>query len=353
VTLDCRLWLPTQAGNKERQRRSLGNLFLLSLIVPEQRCARSGLPVSTPCYEPLDSGALLGMDLNDIVARQIPVTAWTEGDNIPWNEPEFSKRMLAEHLAQEHNLASRQFEIIDRQVQWIHDEVLHRRPSRLLELTCGPGLYTSRLAKLDHECVGIDYAPEPIRYAKTVAKDEGLGCTYHLQDVCEADYGNGYGLVMMLFGQFNVFRRNDATSILEKAFSALNPGGVLLLETQRFSSVEEGGRAGNSWYSCGESGGLWMDRPHLCLTESFWDSDAQAATQRFFIVDAATNDVTRHALTTEAYTEEQLLDILTQVGFSDVQFFPSLVGVEVEEESQSANHVIIGRKIGHHGPTTT
>jgi len=72
------------------------------------------------------------------------------------------------------------------------------------------------------------------------------------------------------------------------------------------------------------------------------DSNSQSATQRFFIVDAETNEVTRHALTNEAYTDEQFQDLLTQVGFGDIRFFPSLVGVEVEEESQSANLVIVG-----------
>lgn len=284
------------------------------------------------------------MNLQDIVRREIPPAAWAEGENIPWDDPDFSKRMLAEHLTQTHNLASRQFDIIDRQVAWIHEQILGGAPTRILELTCGPGLYTSRLAGLGHECVGIDYAPEPIRYAQETATREGLACTYHLGDVREAEYGDGYGLVMMLFGQLNVFRRGDAHSILEKAFSALVPDGRLLIEPQRFGTVENGGRAGSSWYSCGEGGGLFSDRPHLCLSESSWDPDGQAATQRFFIVDAETGEVTRHALTNEAYTDEHFQVLLAQVGFSDIRFFPSLVGVEVEEESQAANTVVVGRK---------
>ena len=60
--------------------------------------------------------------------------------------------------------------------------------------------------------------------------------------------------------------------------------------------------------------------------------------------DAETGEVTRHALTTEAYTDEQFEELLTEVGFADIRFFPSLVGVEVEEESQSANRVIVGKK---------
>ncbi|PKN33262.1 MAG: class I SAM-dependent methyltransferase [Deltaproteobacteria bacterium HGW-Deltaproteobacteria-19] len=284
------------------------------------------------------------MRLKDITSRTIPPLSWAEGENIPWNDPDFSRRMLAEHLSQEHNLASRRFEIIDRQVGWIHGELLSGRPTRLLELACGPGLYTSRLARLGHACVGIDYAPEPIRYARDTTAHEGLDCRYRLEDVRNADYGGGYGLVMMIFGQFNVFRRSDACRILEKALSALAPDGILLLEPQKFDTVMKHGQAGSSWHTCGEGGGLFSDRPHLCLTESFWDTDELATTQRFFIVDAGTGAVTRHAMTSEAYTDEQFRDLLTRAGFEDIRFYPSLVGVEVEEESQSANLAIVARK---------
>jgi SAM-dependent methyltransferase len=284
------------------------------------------------------------MNLHDIISRKIPPIAWAEGENIPWNDPDFSKRMLAEHLNQEHNLASRRFEIVDRQVRWIHEEILGGTPTRILELACGPGFYTSRLARLGHECVGIDYAPEPIRYAKETAAREGLACTYRLQDVRNAEYGDGYGLVMMLFGQLNVFRRIDALAILENAFSSLVSDGQLLLEPQRFATVEKNGRAGSSWYSRGQGGGLFSDRPHLCLSESFWDPDGQSATQRFYIVDAETDGVTLHAMTTEAYTDRQLRELLAQVGFQEIQPFPSLVGVAVEEESQSANLAIVATK---------
>lgn len=284
------------------------------------------------------------MNLKTIIDRTIPPLSWAEGENIPWNDPDFSRRMLAEHLSQEHNLASRRFEIIDRQVGWIHEELLGGRPTRILELACGPGLYTSRLARLGHACVGIDYAPEPIRYARAAAASERLDCRYRLEDVRQADYGGGYGLVMMIFGQFNVFRRSDAHRILEKALSALAPDGLLLLEPQRYDTVMKQGQAGCSWYACGESGGLFSDRPHLCLTESYWDSIGQAATQRFFIVDAGTGAVSRHAMTSEAYTDGQFRETLTGTGFEDVRFYPSLTGVEVEEESQSANLAIVARR---------
>ena len=102
------------------------------------------------------------MNLLDMINRSSVPVPWAEGDNIPWHDPGFSRRMLKEHLSQDHDAASRRFEKIDRHVNWIHHKVLSGRPTKILDLGCGPGLYASRLAKMGHECIGIDYSPASI-----------------------------------------------------------------------------------------------------------------------------------------------------------------------------------------------
>lgn len=286
------------------------------------------------------------MTLLELVRRTLPPQAWAEGENIPWSDPAFSRRMLREHLDQAHNLASRSFEIIDRQVAWMHAQVLESRPSRVLELACGPGLYLERLARLGHECHGIDYAPAAVEHAKETARQQGIRCAYQLEDIRTAGYGAGFGLVMLLFGQLNVFRREEARAILARAFAALAPGGAILLEPQRYQIVERCGRSGTSWYSRGEGGGLFSDRPHLCLTEAFWDPESRTATQRFFVVEVPGGTTTSCAMSIEAYDDGQYLDLLQQAGFREIRFHPSLVGEPVAEESQAANLVLTARKAG-------
>ena len=46
------------------------------------------------------------MKLLDVVRRH-PIEPWSGVHKIPWDEPEFSARMLREHLSQEHDAASR------------------------------------------------------------------------------------------------------------------------------------------------------------------------------------------------------------------------------------------------------
>ena len=40
------------------------------------------------------------MWLSEIIERSSVPVPWAEGENIPWNDPGFSKRMLDEHLSQ-------------------------------------------------------------------------------------------------------------------------------------------------------------------------------------------------------------------------------------------------------------
>jgi len=281
------------------------------------------------------------MSLLDVVRRPDSPTPWTEGDNIPWDDPDFSKRMLAEHLSQEHDAASRRLVTIDKHVQWIH-RLLLGRPTRILDLGCGPGLYTSRLARLGHQCVGIDFSPASLQYAMDQARQDGLQCKYFHQDIRSADYGTGYDLAMLTFGEFNVFLPTDAGLILSKANRALPPNGLLLLEPHTYSSVQRMGQQPPSWHSAME--GLFSDKPHIRLAESFWDPVRRAATIRYFVVDAATGGVTRYAQSLQAYTDQEYCSLLHKHSFTDVEFYPSLTGSE--DKTQEGLIAIVSRKRG-------
>ncbi len=265
------------------------------------------------------------MKLADFIARTPIPEPWAEGDNIPWDDPDFSARMLREHLSQEHDLASRRFEKIDQHVAWIHGDLLDRRPTRILDLGCGPGLYTSRLARLGHECVGIDWSPASIEYAQNEARRDRLSCTYIHDDIRGADYGSDFCLIMLLYGEFNVFRALDARAILRKASHALASDGVLLLEAHTFDAVKKLGEQGRTWYSAQR--GIFSDNPHICLHESFWDEKSHTTTIRYAVVDARGN-VTQHAQSFQAYTQAGYADLLSHFGLADVDFLPSLAGSE-------------------------
>jgi ubiquinone/menaquinone biosynthesis C-methylase UbiE len=258
----------------------------------------------------------------DLINRRLPPAPWAEGEKIPWHEPDFSRRMLQEHLSQDHDMASRRFEIIDQQIEWIHSRLLSEKTAEILDLGCGPGLYASRLAKLGHRCSGIDCSPVSIAYAREKADRENLACRYVEGDVRETEYSTGYRLAMMIFGELNVFRKRDASTILGKAYEALEEEGHLLLEVLKPEAVRWIGEREPNWYS--SKGGLFSDRPFLCLQENFRDADEKAATERYFIVDAATGEVSRYAASIQGYTEEEYGRALEECGFEGIEFHPAM-----------------------------
>lgn len=262
-----------------------------------------------------------GTILQTLIQRSPVAQPWVEGDKIPWNEPGFSGRMLREHLSQAHDAASRRTETIDRHVAFIHQRVLEGRPGRVLDLGCGPGLYTSRLARLGHACVGVDFSPASIAYAREQAAAEGLACAYREADLRTADFGTDYDSAQFLFGECNVFRPDDLRAILRRAGQALKPGCRLLLEPSTPEAIERIGHQAATWTA--QSSGLFSERPHVLLHEAFWDAAARVATDRYFVIDAETGAVERHAASQQAYTADALCATLTQCGFEAVEIVPN------------------------------
>lgn len=250
--------------------------------------------------------------IHAIIQRSIPPVPWTEGDNIPWNDPSFSERMLAEHLTQDHDLASRTIETIEAQVSWIHRSVLEGKPSRVLDLACGPGLYLNRLAAMGHGGLGIDFSPASIRHARQEAAKENHDVEFLEADLRTAGFGSGFDVVLLLYGQINVFRRDEADRIVRQAVAALNPGGSLIIEPQIFEHVSAIGTSEATWSS--HDSGLFSAEPHLLLTEAFWDEARRCTTQRFHVIDARDGCCTSHAMTTEAHTDGELRLMLEKAG---------------------------------------
>ncbi len=271
--------------------------------------------------DPIAHTALMDR-LLDLVDRS-PLVPWEGDSKIPWNEPAFSGRMLLEHLSQDHDLASRRFSAIERHVAWIHHELMDGSAGRILDLTCGPGLYAMPLACLGHSVVGIDFSPASIAYAQKESAAKGLSCAFHLADIRTAGYGQDYDLVILIYGELNVFMPDQARLILERARRALRPGGKLLLEVSTEPAVRTLGNRPATWRAARR--GIFSDSPHLVLRENCWVPDQACSVERWYVVDAVTSGVTQYSATTQAYTEADFRELLS-VGFDEVSVHPGLNG---------------------------
>ena len=240
---------------------------------------------------------------------------WHGAYKIPWDDPDFSRRMLAEHLSQEHDLASRRVSYIDRQVAWIHESLLGGRPGRVLDLGCGPGFYTHRLTVRGHRCRGIDFGPASIEYAHRHNPDASR-CEFVLGDMRHVEFGGPYDLAMVLYGEINVFSPWEALGILRNAHASLAPGGMLIIEVQTPQAIERMGLAEPSEQE--HESGLFSDCPHRCRTENQWLSEQQITVQTFTVTESATGRTQVYRSTTKAWPDGALVQLLETAGFFSV-----------------------------------
>ena len=239
---------------------------------------------------------------------------WHGAYKIPWDDPDFSRRMLAEHLSQDHDLASRRVEWIEKQVAWIHGHLLDEQPSDILDLGCGPGFYSHRLADLGHRCHGIDFGPASIEYAQEHVSDQAR-CTFTLGDLRHVDFAGPYDLAMILFGEFNVFAPDEILAILRKIRAALRPTGRLILEIQTYDDVKLMGSAEPSEQYC--ESGLFSSRPYRWRTENQWLPNEEATVQTFIVTETTGGQRRVYKSTTKAWSDDDLQALLSEAGFTE------------------------------------
>ncbi|GAB4512834.1 MAG: class I SAM-dependent methyltransferase [Anaerolineae bacterium] len=256
--------------------------------------------------------------------------------HLPWSDPDFSERMLREHLDQSHGAASRAQAEIDRQLEAMWEWLRLRPGARVLDVTCGPGLYAVPLAARGCEVHGIDFSPASIRYARELASREGVEhrCRFTLADVREAlpgEAGAGYDAALFLYGQLAVFTREEASSLLRSIAAALRPGGRLLVELLNYDRLDR--TPHSSWWFT-DRGGLWGDFPYLHLGERDWLEAEQVAVERFYIIDLESGELHRYGLIDHAYPVEEMTRRCQEAGFASVQVIRAWGDVELYDADE-------------------
>ena len=62
------------------------------------------------------------------------------------------------------------------------------------------------------------------------------------------------------------------------------------------------------------------------MQENTWHAEQAVATNRYYVIDAESGAVTRHAASTQAYTDDAYRDLIAGCGFTNLTHYPSLIG---------------------------
>ncbi|NJN55290.1 MAG: class I SAM-dependent methyltransferase [Anaerolineae bacterium] len=208
------------------------------------------------------------------------------------------------------------------QIEWLWQTLALQPGSRLLDITCGPGLYAVEFAQRGCLVTGIDFGPAAIAYAQELAAAEGVAdrCTFIQQDVRQmAQDGMGFDAAVLLYGQLAVMPKTDAQDVLARAARALRPDGRICLELLHPEKVDK--KESNWWFT--DNIGLWGESPFLHLGERFWLEEDQVSVERYHILHLETGELDVIELCDQVYQPEEVAEMLRTAGFTAVTAHPA------------------------------
>jgi len=103
-------------------------------------------------------------------------------------------------------------------------------PLKILDIPCGFGRHTNRLAALGHHMTGIDMYPGFLELARRDAEVRGVKVDYRQGDMRHLDFEAEFDRVMMLFTSFGYFEDDENLRVLENVGRALTPQGLFILD---------------------------------------------------------------------------------------------------------------------------
>ena len=286
--------------------------------------------------------------LRRIMAETHPPRQPKHDRQLPWHDAEFSRRMLDIHLDPSTHMASRAPAIINQHVDWLTEQLEVAsdidRPAgdfRILDVGCGPGLYCHEQARRGMPSTGFDFAPAPLAWAKSTATAQKLDCKFLTTDLTKLpdDFADQVGpqeAVTFWFGEFHSFTADQVADFLPRLAECLVPGGLFVLEYQPWDLFVQ--EDSTDW-SCPKKS-VFCDEPHLWLQEFGWDPDTNTEIHVHWILIEESGTLHRHVQCHQAWTEEQLVEMLARAGLESFVFHPPITGVSEEFEFP----VLVGRR---------
>ncbi len=202
-----------------------------------------------------------------------------------WADEHTSAQMLAYHLNEEVDLSSRSGAFIDRSVEWIVSHLGVGKGTRIVDFGCGPGLYTTRLARRGAEATGIDFSRRSIDHARKTAEAEGLSIRYINESYLELDLDDRFDLVTMIMCDFCALSPAQRGTMLSKFHGLLAPGGAVLLDV--YSLAAFAGRKELATCERDLLDGFWSPRPYYGFLNTFAYDEEKVVLDKYTIVEAA------------------------------------------------------------------
>lgn len=247
-----------------------------------------------------------------------------------WTDEHTSGKMLEHHLDENVDISSRRISFIDASVKWMVSRFGIGEGFRIVDLGCGPGLYTTRLARAGALVTGVDFSSRSIRHAEETARQEKLAVSYVNENYLDWQPEGPYDLAMMIMCDFCALSPRQRKTLLEKCHGLLAAGGALLLDVYSlvmFNIWEEYSR-----YEFSKRNGFWKSGEYFVFQNTFKYNVEKVFCDKYTIVtDTGTKTICNWL---SCFTPESIRDEFAECGFQIENILGDVAGGEYNPDER-------------------
>ncbi len=186
------------------------------------------------------------------------------------------------------------------------------RDSHILDICCGQGRHVLEFHKRGfRNTTGLDRSRFLIQKARTAARRDNFDIKFKEGDARKLPFNDGsFDFVTLLGNSFGYFETvYDDIRVLKEIFRVLRPWGKILIDVTDGEFMIKNFRD-RSWE--------WIDKNHFVCRERSLSSDKKRLISREIISNAQKGVLTDQFYAERLYSQNELLQLLSDVGFKDV-----------------------------------
>jgi len=262
------------------------------------------------------------MDIKEIIKQTQKPALYEKGSAVMWTDPHISEQLLQIHLHPDLDLASRKYSTIKSTADWVLAQT-NKEQMNILDLGCGPGLYSEIFATKGHKVTGVDFSENSINYAKKEAIEKGLDINYLNQNYLELDVPEqSFDLVTLIYTDLGVLNPNERNTLLGNIKKALKPGGIFIFDVLNDKDLNK--KVSPKNWEAAESG-FWRPNPYLALSESFLYENEKVVLSQHVVTEDERKEVYR--FWTHFFSHNDISEMVSPFRFTDLSFHEDVLPV--------------------------
>ncbi len=250
---------------------------------------------------------------------------WQRSSEVFWRDTHISNSLLEMHLNPHLELASRRADTIESSVTWLSSII--KDGSAILDLGCGPGLYTKKLSALGYAVTGMDFSQNSINYAKV----QDATSNYIYQNYLDMEFVEEFDAVLLIYCDFAALTMDERKILLKKVHRALKPNGRFICDV--FTEHSRKNKIKAPTWTFHERGGFWSDEPYLCLEATYLYEYERTSADQYIIITE--KDAKEYLVWNTIYDLDHISEEICLQGFNLKGAFDDVCGKSYTGKSET------------------